>query len=125
MYLHIPTKAGNDCLKLVFRLLLRYFYFIILTLLPLDIFSWKFGTSRYNMIYLFFMTSCLLHILLSGLVTLTVGFGLEMSFAVTKPIITHSQSVRMEKHKISILILAVCHPFRCQEMNSSLIGSLT
>ena len=36
------------------------------------------------MIYSFFMSSYLLHILRSGLVTVTVGFGSEMSFAVNQ-----------------------------------------
>ena len=36
------------------------------------------------MIYSFFMSSYLLHILRSGLVTITVGFGSEMSFAVNQ-----------------------------------------
>ena len=72
----------SDLLNLVFIPLLWYFDSVMLTLLLMDICSCKFRTSRYNMIYLFFMSSCLLHILRSGLVTITVRFGSEMSFAV-------------------------------------------
>ena len=83
----------SDRLNLVFIPLLRYFD----SVMQKDICSCKFGTSRYNMIYSFFMSSYLLHILRGGLVTVTVGFGSEMSFAVNQPKITHSRPVRVKK----------------------------
>ena len=56
----------SDRLKLVFIPLLRYLHSVMLTLRLMDICSCKFGTSRYTMIYSFFMSSCLLHILRIG-----------------------------------------------------------
>ena len=62
MYLHIPSK-GCKLLHfqwlsqaIVFIPLLRYFDSVMLTLRLMDICSCKFGTSRYNMIWL---SSCL------------------------------------------------------------------
>ena len=67
------------------------------------------------MIYSFFISSYLLLILRSGLVTVTVGFGSEMSFAVNQADnnpFPASQSEKKKKkkpcnnqnHKISLLI---------------------
>ena len=78
MYLQIPSKG---CKLLHFQwpsqacvTLLRYFDSVMLTLRLMDLCSCKFGTSRYNMIYSFFMSSCLLHILRRGLVTPTSSY---------------------------------------------------
>ena len=99
------------------------FYFLMLTLLVMDICSCKFGTSRYSTIYPFFMSSCLLHILRSGLVTLTVGFGSEMSFAVNQAdnnpfpasLKEKKETSKNQNHKISLLISAVCRPCSSHE----------
>ena len=62
MYLHVPSKGwkllhfqwpSQACVCTTSPVLL--FYFLMLTLLLMDICSGKFGTSRYNMICLFFM----------------------------------------------------------------------
>ena len=47
------------------------------------------------------MSSCLLHILRSGLVTLTVGFGSEMSFAVNQADNNLFPASQKEKKKTS------------------------